>query len=152
MYTFWPSINVVSFFYLSLFDICSVSFADVAVLVHQLFLPSFRVESKRTTRNVLRTSQMLHLSLAYMKTCSVNKCCIYIYIVLLLIYAWWEILCLCLFIWCKSTSTNCATLKHDQEPDCRVGHSRTRFYISWQILRTWVLKKFFRRKFFWRPL
>jgi hypothetical protein len=31
-------------------------------------------------------------------------------------------------------------------PDCRVGHSRTRFYISWQILRTWVLKKFF-----WRP-
>ena len=66
---------MISFFYLSLFDICSVSFADVAILVHQLFLPSFRVESKRTTRNVLRTSQMLHLSLAYMKTCSVNKCC-----------------------------------------------------------------------------
>jgi hypothetical protein len=36
-------------------------------------------------------------------------------------------------------------------PDCRVGHSRTRFYISWQILRTWVLKNFFRIKFFGRP-
>ena len=57
-----------------IYFICSISIADVTILVYQLFLSSFRVESKGTARNVLRTSQMLHLSLAHINNCHDNSC------------------------------------------------------------------------------
>jgi hypothetical protein len=63
--------------------------------------------------------------------------------------------CLEMPIWWQITTTGNICLPSilcPPPPDCRVGHSRTRFYISWEILRTWVaqyvLKNFFQRKLF----